>query len=74
MTVSTKKVFIDFSFAPIQSGSGSDARDIVRMSTDEFSNLHHLLGVNWPTRSSVLLRPIVYDGIITIFILTDLEL
>ena len=49
----------------LQSGSGTDARNIVRLSADELAHLHHLLGVDWPTRSSRLLTPMAYD-IITI--------
>ena len=56
----------------IQSGSGTDARNTVGVSTNEFSHLYHLLGAYWPTRPSVLLRPI---GVMIVYLfLTDLEL
>ena len=58
MTVSDKQTLQILAFL-LHSGPDSDARNIVRMFTDEFSDVYHMLGAYWPTRSGVLLRLIV---------------
>lgn len=59
-----------------QSGPGTDARNIVRMFTNEFPDLYHLLGADWQARSSVLFKIVqdICNNDFLLFILTDLEL